>query len=335
MSWLLVNGLKNAILALPLAALALVLARWLRRPALAHLLWAIVLVKLLTPPLVDVPVGWKLDVETWLGYSKKSAAIEKQDASAIISTQTRRPGPGHRASTGPSSVRQATTSATSGRVGTAARRIAPAHPSAGGEPNRGRVALAPPYVTSWPALVGMIWVAGSLSIVALLMYRAWRFRKYLHWSVKRDEYLAPRVAELAHSVGLTIPPKVIVVDGIVSPMLWGLGQNARLIFPAQLAQRLSPAKLDSLLLHELAHYARGDHWMRALELAAFVFYWWHPAVWWARREIEAAEEECCDAWVVKHQRGTRHSYAEALLTTIDFLCERPALLPPAACGLGE
>src|SRR5947208_3853729 len=67
MTWLLTVALKNAILVLPLAALALVTARWLRRPALAHVLWAIVLLKLLTPPLVDVPVGWKLNVERWLG----------------------------------------------------------------------------------------------------------------------------------------------------------------------------------------------------------------------------------------------------------------------------
>jgi WD40 repeat protein len=58
-------------------------------------------------------------------------------------------------------------------------------------------------------------------------------------------------------------------------------------------------------------------------------------VWWARREIEAAEEECCDGWVVERQQGTRHAYAEALLTTIDFLCERPVVAAPSACGLGE
>jgi hypothetical protein len=131
--------------------------------------------------------------------------------------------------------------------------------------------------------------------------------------VQRDEYLPARVAE----------------------MLWGVGDNARLIFPAQLAKRLSPAKLDTLLLHELAHFARRDHWLRALELAACVIYWWNPLVWWARREIELAEEECCDAWVVERQNGVRHSYAEALLTTVDFLCERRAIMPPAACGLGE
>jgi hypothetical protein len=181
--------------------------------------------------------------------------------------------------------------------------------------------------------------------------RAWRFHRFVRLAARIDDSLAARVAALAASVGLGRGPQVVVVEGVVSPMLWGVGSATRVIFPAKLAERLGGAEIDSLLLHELAHYARGDHWVRLLELVAHVLYWWHPVVWLARRQIEAAEEQCCDAWVVQHQHGSRRSYAEALLTTIDFLCEpqaaqescqaaarefcRAAALPPAACGLGD
>src|SRR4029079_1617616 len=50
--------------------------------------------------------------------------------------------------------------------------------------------------------------------------------------------------------------------------------------------------------------------------------------------IEAAEEQCCDAWVISARAGSRRTYAEALLAAIDFLCEQPVILPPAASGLG-
>src|SRR5438552_1749586 len=76
MSWLLVPLLKNAILVVPLALIALGAGRWSRRPALAHLLWVLVLIKLVTPPLIDVPLGWRLDVETWLGLAPEKAAGE-------------------------------------------------------------------------------------------------------------------------------------------------------------------------------------------------------------------------------------------------------------------
>ncbi len=330
MSWLLAIGLKNAILALPLAAVALAASRWLKRPALAHLLWAIVLVKLITPPLIDVPVGWRLDVESWLAAD---TGPDSGPATAANAGNSARQPPGRTVST---HMRRGKQTGIDRR--NAATLIKPAGHASIASHNSSWSAAATSWLASrpsWPVVAGAIWGAGSLWMVGLFLWRARRFCRYLRWATGRNEYLGPRVAELAHSVGITIPPRVIVVDGIVSPMLWGLGQHACLIFPSQLVGRLSPANLDSLLLHELAHYWRGDHWIRALELAAYVLFWWNPVVWWALREIEAAEEECCDAWVVEHQRGTRHSYAEALLTTIDFLCERPETLPPVACGLGE
>jgi beta-lactamase regulating signal transducer with metallopeptidase domain len=90
-----------------------------------------------------------------------------------------------------------------------------------------------------------------------------------------------------------------------------------------------------LLTHELAHYRRGDHWVRLLELVVTGLYWWHPIVWWGRREIEIAEEECCDAWVVGQFPQAPRRYAEALLETIDFLALTQPQLPPVASGIGD
>jgi beta-lactamase regulating signal transducer with metallopeptidase domain len=326
MSWLVVVALKNAILALPLAGLALLAGRYLRWPALAHLLWALVLVKLLTPPLIDVPVGWKLDVEGWLGQpaaengewrpEKKGSARVDSRESSTLSQRNAIDRPTH-------ASHRATVSGTAAPL---TRRVIE-----GRQETRAGVLSN----VSWIQIAGTVWLAGSLAMLTILVRRAWRFRSFLNSIQKRDEYLGVRVAELAHAAGLRVSPRVIVIEGIVSPMLWGLGENARMIFPAQLARQLSPAKLDTLLLHELAHFARKDHWLRGLELAVCVVYWWNPLVWCARREIETVEEECCDAWVVERQGATRHSYAEALLTTVDFLCKHQPALPPAACGLGE
>jgi beta-lactamase regulating signal transducer with metallopeptidase domain len=188
---------------------------------------------------------------------------------------------------------------------------------------------------TWLRLAGAVWIAGSAGTLAIMLVCAWRFRRFVHGAAQLDRGLAVRVGELAAQSGVRVPPQVVAVEGVVSPMLWGLGQNVRIVFPGRLAGQLTPAALDSLLLHELAHYARGDHWVRALELAACVLFWWNPLLWLALRGIEAAEEQCCDAWVIQRQRGSPRSYAEALLATIDFLCEAPSPLPPAACGLGQ
>jgi beta-lactamase regulating signal transducer with metallopeptidase domain len=338
MSWLLIIGLKNAILVAPIALLALGIGRYSKRPALAHVLWLIVLVKLLTPPLVEVPVGWRIDVESLFEHSEPLEPIQPIAPSATAIAQassapTIASGPARAPSPSMDRTGFVPQAGSSAAKSSSALAPLPAPPSPA---LMARLfALWPQSAAFWAALTGAIWALGSAVVVALLVLRSWRFQRFVRLAARGDDQLARRVKSLAGAVGLRSYPRVVVVEGVVSPMLWGVGGSTRLIFPARLAERLGDSEIDSLLLHELAHFARGDHWVRMLELTAHVFYWWHPVVWWARREIEAAEEQCCDAWVVKHQHGSRRSYAEALLTTIDFLCEPQSALPPAACGLGD
>jgi hypothetical protein len=108
-----------------------------------------------------------------------------------------------------------------------------------------------------------------------------------------------------------------------------------LLLPAGLWPKLDNQQRAALLLHELAHWWRGDHWIRVLELATTCLYWWHPVVWWARRELHEAEEQCCDAWVVWALPGAARSYALALVETLDFLSEARPALPAVASGVGQ
>jgi bla regulator protein blaR1 len=323
MTWLLAIGLKNVLLALPLAALALAAGRWWKRPALAHLLWALVLVKLIMPPVIGAPVGWRLDIESWFG----AAEADKTMVAVSQRADGKEPAPTFQQADVPPPV------VTRLRTRHIERLSATPPPR---EPAPLRASwnwLA--SLESWMQMAAALWVTGSALVLAIFLFSGWRFRRFVRHAAVREHELAIRVAELSADTGLGVPPRVVVVEGIVSPMLWGLGGNVRIVFPRRLTERLSRSELDSLLLHELAHYARGDCWIRALEMAAIALYWWNPLVWLALREIEAAEEECCDAWVIRRQQGKRHCYAEALLATVDFLCERPIPSPPAACGLGE
>ena len=74
-------------------------------------------------------------------------------------------------------------------------------------------------------------------------------------------------------------------------MLWAIATTARLLIPEPLLGRLSEQQWDTLLAHELAHLRRRDHWVRRFELFVVGLYWWHPVVWWARRELQEAEEQ--------------------------------------------
>jgi bla regulator protein BlaR1 len=188
----------------------------------------------------------------------------------------------------------------------------------------------PTGVIDW-AIVA--WVAGAVGWFAWQGRRIVRFRR----RVKGAEAAPPEVAEaagrIAAALGILNPPWVKVATGIGSPMLWGWGPGAVVLFPRELLARLSPEARDTLLAHELAHFLRRDHWVRVLEFVATGLYWWHPAVWLAQNGIEAAEEECCDAWVVGGLAASPRRYAEALLATVDFEAElRRPCLPPGACA---
>jgi beta-lactamase regulating signal transducer with metallopeptidase domain len=285
--------LGNAAVAAVLAVLALAAGRFCRSPAVRHLLWVLVLLKLVTPPLFHVPLA--VLPEAWA----EPPAEPPPHVCCVL-----QPLP------------------------------SPAPPP---ESPANRMAHAPAWWERWRGVgvdewVFAVWMAGAVG------WFIWQGRRIVHFRrwVARAEDAGPEVAaatgRIAGVLGFSRPPAVKAATGIGSPMLWGWGRGTMVLFPRELLARLDPEARDTLLAHELAHFLRRDHWVRVLEFVATGLYWWHPAVWLARTGIEAAEEECCDAWVVGGLLASPRRYAEALLATIDFIAEqqRPCL-PPGAC----
>src|SRR5207244_3316986 len=143
-----------------------------------------------------------------------------------------------------------------------------------------------------------IWLSGASLILLVALVRVTRFQRALRRATVAPPSLQYQAERIARQMSLSKSPAVWLVDGCVSPLLWGAPGRPRLILPAPLWAALDAGRRDALLAHELAHYARGDHWVRGLELVAGVLFWWHPAVWAARVKLREAEEQCCDAWVV-------------------------------------
>jgi beta-lactamase regulating signal transducer with metallopeptidase domain len=178
-----------------------------------------------------------------------------------------------------------------------------------------------------------VWAAGAAGWFVWQGRRIIRFRCRVARAADAGPEVAAAVRRIAVALGVARVPPVKAASGIGSPMLWGLGGGTVVLFPRELLARLAPEARDTLLAHELAHFLRRDHWVRVVEFVATGLYWWHPAVWLARAGIEAAEEECCDAWVVGGLAASPRRYAEALLATVDYVAElRRPCLPPGACA---
>jgi WD40 repeat protein/beta-lactamase regulating signal transducer with metallopeptidase domain len=332
---LLQAGLSNAAAATVLALLAAFVGRVVHRPALSHALWLLVLLKLLTPPLIAVPVGC-LPAEQEAIASGESTGGVRDEAllrEPSMGAGLIEPPPPLVASPVPSDQRPESDSAVSRAMDEPPARAEPPGPLMPAPPSRPAMASSSSAAFPW-GTIAAVWLTGSLLWFVAAGISILRFRRLLRYAMPASKNLRCQAADLARRLGLPRCPEIRLVPGTVSPLLWAFGR-ARLVLPRELLDRLSTEQRASLLAHELAHLRRRDHWVRVLELAVCCLYWWHPVVWWARQALREAEEQCCDAWVVGTLPAAGPAYAAALLETVDFLDRARPTLPAAASGIGQ
>jgi beta-lactamase regulating signal transducer with metallopeptidase domain len=301
-------GLVNAATATALAIVALVLGRFCRRPAVVHSLWLLVLLKLVTPPLIDIPFP-----------APESAAVApfSEPVAGPVAVEEELPVAAAAIGGGPEEILPAATA------------------DLPQSPLRPRDPVSPAFTVDLKAVLGVAWLAGALVWFVLAGSRMARFRKLLELAQPAPEVIIEQARVLAQRLGLRRCPEVVLLPGRLAPLLWASGGRALLCLPAGLVAEMSPEAIDTLLAHELAHYRRGDHWIRGLEFLVLGLYWWNPVAWYARARLREAEEQCCDAWVVAILPGSQRQYATALVDTLDYLANTPQAVPASASGLGD
>ncbi len=310
MEKLLTLGLVNAASATVLAFLVAGLARLLvRRPAALHCLWLLVLLKLVTPPLFEVPI---LGRNSGPGADEPIVVVQEQPADVAVVENRGTPPP-----TAPAEVAIA---AEFDQVRDQPANEEPFRP-------RWRSTLIP-----W---VGFAWLSGSAATLLLAAVRIDRFRRLLRNAYPAPDAVRDQVGTLSERLGLKQAPSTLWIDAAVMPMLWAVACRPRLIIPRNLWKSLNQRQRSLLLAHELAHLRRGDHVIRLFELFVTALYWWLPVVWWGRSALRDAEEECCDAWVVWAFPEEARTYAETLLDTVDFLNPTRTTEPLLASGFGR
>ncbi|HEX4143047.1 MAG TPA: M56 family metallopeptidase [Pirellulales bacterium] len=324
MNTLLQIGLSNAVVAGVAAVVVMGLTRVWRNPHLAHLLWALVLLKLVTPPLVAVPMPIATPLPRMLEdrlpttndaeRSDAAARVAAVDADAAESTGDRQSAEGQAAENDAAENRRA----------------------AADDVMHGDVVVhgGGAADVDWRALLVFVWAGGAAAWTGLLAARLLRFQRLVRDMPAAPEAWQEEIATLAARLDLCAWPSVRLAEGAISPLLWAMGGRAVIVMPRALAESLGPRGARALLAHELAHYYRRDHWMRWFEMLVLAICWWNPVAWWARRQLRVVEEQCCDACAVWLLDGEARSYAMALLTTIEFLSDTRSISPVGASGIG-
>ena len=304
---------SNAIVATALLGIGLIADRFLRWPAVRHLVWAAVLLQLLLPPVISIGVSLP---ERPVAESGASGSVQ----AAARSNEEALPAP---AATGTAEVDAAREPGNA--AGTGADSTAGATPAPPGDAAR----------LSYATALVAIELTGAALFLGLALTRVRRMAQLVRSTEPAPDELRQRARRLAACIGLRTLPRLRVTDERLVPMLVAL-PIPTIVLSRPLIEALGSDELDALLCHELAHVRRGDAWLRPVELFATALYWWLPTLWVARRRLRRAEEAACDTIVVSVKPAAKRAYAESLLKAIELTSpSMPSVLVTGAADSGH
>lgn len=176
----------------------------------------------------------------------------------------------------------------------------------------GTKAVLPQALTvSLPQALFGIWAIGAVLRFAwkLSSYRLYR-RRLLRWAAPAAQETRIAFAALYNGSHL----RLVSSPEVHAALLLGV-KDPVLVLPQQLPAKLqTPAAIEAALRHELAHYRRGDLWLKwAAELVGCL-HWFNPLLPLLRREIGRACELACDEAVIRTMNAAqKQAYGEMLI----------------------
>ena len=298
--YLVAATLSNLLVSTILAALVWVVQQKIASPGLMNLLWAVVLIKLVTPPIVAIP-----------------ALIVPSVAGSNI----------------PASAGMVTNHIVTNHIVT----DHDARPGAILDKNFVSVDRSLNDLTASPATVVklsdarltlVVWMVVSAILLAVSAVRILRFHWLLLATARVHQELSRGLASsVSRQFGLRKAPNILVTSANITPFVWWMAGRGIIVVSSRATQELDQADLRFILTHEMAHIKRRDHWFRWLEWLSLVAFWWNPIMWWARRELRDSEEMACDQLVLQTAKSEVNQYARSLLNMAELLAS-PAIRPP-------
>jgi WD40 repeat protein/beta-lactamase regulating signal transducer with metallopeptidase domain len=299
------------VVAMAAGALAWLVGR--RRPHLAYVLWLLVIVKCLTPPVWSSPVG----VFSWAG-----TRIARQPDASIQPAISTLPPPQSIAESPVAEIAQDFSSRANPYPPdwmTAVPKMADPDPVAAlPAPDSGPATPASNRLDQFPvtAILGAIWLLGAAVYLAVVARRMWRWKSAVRRSqIRSDGPLFELVKRLSAQLGMRRKVGVRVTAESLGPAIVGIIRPA-ILLPDVVVSKCPVEQLDSIVAHELIHVRRCDAAVGVLQVLAQSLWWFHPLVWWANRAVCRERERCCDAETVGSLACAPEQYAQCLLDVL-------------------
>ena len=270
-----------------LALLFLVSSALRQKPAaVRHLLWSVGLIGALLLPALSVGLPWRIGILP----GDSAVATPAYDAGAQLPKVDKEIQPM------PVALEQES------RKPKAAEEVADTARPGIGERDAGVFQM--PGLPRLPRLIAIVWVMGMLVVLGRLFVGMVAMRSIAQRGRRLD---SPRWRQLLKQarqrLGVDIPMRLIASRHVPTPLVFGI-INPVIVLPLA-ADDWSDDRRLAVLLHELAHYRRGDAFSHLVSQLACAVYWFNPVVWFAARRLRAESERACDDLVL--QAGTRAS----------------------------
>ncbi len=185
------------------------------------------------------------------------------------------------------------------------------------------------WIQSWrnhSSVITRFYFVGVCLMLLRLSIALWRGQRIRKRAESIESGLFAELAQRARTrMGLRVIPILAKSIDVHVPSVTGLWRPAILV-PASVMTGLSTDLVEILIIHELAHLRRKDHWgivaQHLIEAVAF----YHPAIWLLSRLIRIEREHACDDLVVA-VGVERSRYAKALVDMAD-LCRKSGSARP-------
>ncbi|MCC7335624.1 MAG: hypothetical protein IT422_11030, partial [Pirellulaceae bacterium] len=283
------------------------------QPQMAHLLWGLVLIKVITPPVWSSPTS----VFSWLGcgvYSQQN--VQSIDGSAsprggpFASTLTIRVGKEME------SVRLESESDDPGRS-EAAR---PAQESSAVSTADEATWVGAGLLKVWIAGVGFLIVSSVIRLVRFWCWVRANARRSKVFNQERCRLLEARMQATtratAAKLGIHRKIRVRLIDAPIGPAVVGLFRPT-IILPLGIVENRSTVFLEPLIAHELLHIRRGDLFWAVLQTLSTSLLWFHPLVWLAARKLTLESERSCDEQTIAWLGCSPRAYARSLIDVLE------------------
>lgn len=143
-----------------------------------------------------------------------------------------------------------------------------------------------------------LWIGGAVLLAVLTLISAVRvnFLKKTALPV-RDAVLRDIFEDCKRQLGIRRDIPLRSSSRLRSPVTAGIAAPCVLL-PASRLSGLSEDEIRCILLHELLHYKHKDIMSGVLFRLLLIFYWFHPLVWLALKEMDSDREIACDTAVL-------------------------------------